>query len=108
MWMFRGDDYYLVSSKTLRIHAAGRRVADQPRRHGRHGLIRGWQDCAGHWLRVAGALLTLFGVAVVVFLVLRVIPGDAITASLGHRVRHPAPTPRRGAPSSTTTASTSR
>jgi peptide/nickel transport system permease protein len=33
--------------------------------------------------RLAGALLTLFGVAVVVFLVLRVIPGDAITASLG-------------------------
>jgi peptide/nickel transport system permease protein len=33
--------------------------------------------------RVGGALLTLFGVAVVVFLVLRVIPGDTITASLG-------------------------
>ena len=33
--------------------------------------------------RFAGAVLTLFGVAVVVFLVLRVIPGNAITASLG-------------------------
>jgi len=33
--------------------------------------------------RFAGAVLTLFGVAVVVFLVLRVIPGDTITASLG-------------------------
>jgi peptide/nickel transport system permease protein len=33
--------------------------------------------------RVAGALLTLLGVAVVVFLVLRVIPGDTITATLG-------------------------
>jgi peptide/nickel transport system permease protein len=33
--------------------------------------------------RIGGAILTLFGVAVVVFLVLRVIPGDAITASLG-------------------------
>jgi len=34
-------------------------------------------------VRFGGALLTLFGVAVVVFLVLRVIPGDAITASMG-------------------------
>jgi peptide/nickel transport system permease protein len=33
--------------------------------------------------RFAGAVLTLFGVAVVVFLVLRVIRGDTITASLG-------------------------
>jgi peptide/nickel transport system permease protein len=33
--------------------------------------------------RLLGAALTLFGVAVVVFLVLRVIPGNAITASLG-------------------------
>ncbi len=33
--------------------------------------------------RFAGAILTLFGVAVVVFLVLRVIPGDTITASMG-------------------------
>lgn len=33
--------------------------------------------------RLVGAILTLFGVAVVVFLVLRVIPGDTITASLG-------------------------
>lgn len=33
--------------------------------------------------RLAGAILTLFGVAVVVFLVLRVIPGDTITATLG-------------------------
>jgi peptide/nickel transport system permease protein len=37
------------------------------------------------WLasRLAGCVVTLFGVTVVVFLVLRVIPGDAITASLG-------------------------
>lgn len=33
--------------------------------------------------RLAGALLTLFGVAVVVFVVLRALPGDAITARLG-------------------------
>ncbi|MGH3502987.1 MAG: ABC transporter permease [Nocardioidaceae bacterium] len=33
--------------------------------------------------RLVGAVLTLFGVAVVVFIVLRVIPGDTITASLG-------------------------
>ena len=33
--------------------------------------------------RLAGAVLTLFGVAVVVFLVLRVIPGNAITAAFG-------------------------
>lgn len=33
--------------------------------------------------RLAGAVVTLLGVAVVVFLVLRVIPGDAISASLG-------------------------
>lgn len=33
--------------------------------------------------RLVGSILTLFGVAVVVFLVLRVIPGDTITASLG-------------------------
>jgi peptide/nickel transport system permease protein len=40
---------------------------------------------AGHWLarRVGSALLTLFGVAVLVFAVLRLIPGDQITASLG-------------------------
>lgn len=40
----------------------------------------GWRWAAG---RLAGAALTLFGVAVVVFVVLRVIPGDIITASLG-------------------------
>jgi peptide/nickel transport system permease protein len=34
-------------------------------------------------VRIGGALITLFGVAVVVFVVLRLIPGDAITASLG-------------------------
>lgn len=33
--------------------------------------------------RLGGALATLFGVTVVVFVVLRVIPGNAITASLG-------------------------
>jgi peptide/nickel transport system permease protein len=33
--------------------------------------------------RLAGMLLTLFGVAVVVFLALRLLPGDAITAKLG-------------------------
>jgi peptide/nickel transport system permease protein len=33
--------------------------------------------------RLGGALLTLLGVAVLVFVVLRVIPGDAISASLG-------------------------
>ena len=33
--------------------------------------------------RFAGALITLLGVTVVVFIVLRAIPGDAITASLG-------------------------
>lgn len=33
--------------------------------------------------RLGGSILTLFGVAVVVFLVLRVIPGDTITASFG-------------------------
>jgi peptide/nickel transport system permease protein len=40
---------------------------------------------AGHWLarRIASALVTLFGVAVLVFTVLRLIPGDQITASLG-------------------------
>jgi peptide/nickel transport system permease protein len=40
---------------------------------------------AGHWLarRVGSALLTLLGVAVLVFAVLRLIPGDQITASLG-------------------------
>jgi peptide/nickel transport system permease protein len=38
-----------------------------------------------HWLlrRLAGAVLTLFGVAVLVFAVLRVIPGNQIEASLG-------------------------
>ena len=40
----------------------------------------GWRWAGG---RLAGAVLTLFGVAVVVFVVLRVIPGDIITASLG-------------------------
>lgn len=37
------------------------------------------------WLaaRLGGALITLFGVTIVVFVVLRAIPGDAITASLG-------------------------
>ncbi len=34
-------------------------------------------------VRLGGAVLTLAGVAVVVFVVLRLIPGDAITASLG-------------------------
>ena len=34
-------------------------------------------------IRLGGALITLAGVAVVVFVVLRLIPGDAITASLG-------------------------
>ena len=40
---------------------------------------------AGHWLarRIGSALLTLLGVAVLVFVVLRLIPGDQITASLG-------------------------
>ena len=33
--------------------------------------------------RIAAALLTLFGVAVVVFIMLRAIPGDQITANLG-------------------------
>jgi peptide/nickel transport system permease protein len=33
--------------------------------------------------RIGGAVLTLFGVTIVVFIVLRTIPGDAITASLG-------------------------
>jgi peptide/nickel transport system permease protein len=33
--------------------------------------------------RLAGTLLTLVGVAVVVFIVLRAVPGDAITAALG-------------------------
>ena len=33
--------------------------------------------------RLAGALLTLVGVSLLVFLVLRVIPGNQITASLG-------------------------
>jgi peptide/nickel transport system permease protein len=33
--------------------------------------------------RIAGAVITLLGVTVVVFIVLRAIPGDAITASLG-------------------------
>src|ERR1700712_303128 len=33
--------------------------------------------------RIGGALLTLFGVTIVVFVVLRAIPGNAITASLG-------------------------
>src|SRR5215471_9770384 len=33
--------------------------------------------------RFAGAVITLLGVTVVVFVVLRTIPGDAITASLG-------------------------
>jgi peptide/nickel transport system permease protein len=43
------------------------------------------RQVAEHWLarRLAGALLTLFGVAVLVFAVLRLIPGDQITASLG-------------------------
>lgn len=40
----------------------------------------GWRWVGG---RLAGAVLTLLGVSVVVFLVLRVIPGDTITASLG-------------------------
>jgi peptide/nickel transport system permease protein len=34
-------------------------------------------------LRLGSALLTLFGVAIVVFFVLRVLPGDQVTASLG-------------------------
>jgi peptide/nickel transport system permease protein len=34
-------------------------------------------------VRVASALMTLLGVAVVVFLILRVLPGDQVTASLG-------------------------
>ena len=33
--------------------------------------------------RLATTLLTLFGVSVVVFLILRILPGDAVTASLG-------------------------
>jgi peptide/nickel transport system permease protein len=33
--------------------------------------------------RVATMLLTLFGVSIVVFLILRILPGDAVTASLG-------------------------
>jgi peptide/nickel transport system permease protein len=45
----------------------------------------GARRLAQHWLarRLASALLTLFGVAVLVFFVLRLIPGDQITASLG-------------------------
>ncbi len=39
----------------------------------------------GRWVaaRIGGSLITLLGVTVVVFVVLRLIPGDAITASLG-------------------------
>ena len=33
--------------------------------------------------RLAGALLTLLGVTVLVFVMLRLIPGNAITATLG-------------------------
>ena len=33
--------------------------------------------------RLATTLLTLFGVSIVVFLILRILPGDAVTASLG-------------------------
>lgn len=51
---------------TAALRSPGRRVLD-------HQVTR----------RLGGALLTLFGVAVLVFFVLRVIPGDAITASLG-------------------------
>lgn len=40
----------------------------------------GWRWYAA---RIGGAIITLIGVAVVVFIVLRAIPGDTITASLG-------------------------
>src|SRR5664280_486266 len=33
--------------------------------------------------RLASMLVTLFGVAVTIFVILRVLPGDAVTASLG-------------------------
>jgi peptide/nickel transport system permease protein len=42
--------------------------------------VLGWRWFAA---RIGGALITLVGVAVVVFIVLRLIPGNAITASLG-------------------------
>jgi peptide/nickel transport system permease protein len=38
---------------------------------------------AGVARRLAGTVVTLFGVAVVVFLILRRLPGDAVTASMG-------------------------
>lgn len=43
-------------------------------------MLLSWRWCGA---RIGGALVTLFGVAIVVFVVLRAIPGNAITASLG-------------------------
>ena len=47
--------------------------------------------------RLAEAIITLIGVAVLVFIVMRVLPGDEITAAVRHRVRQPdgCPTRRR-------------
>jgi peptide/nickel transport system permease protein len=42
--------------------------------------VLGWRWFAA---RIGGALITLLGVTIVVFIVLRAIPGDTITASLG-------------------------
>ena len=43
--------------------------------------------------RLAEAIVTLFGVAVLVFIVMRVLPGDEITARLGIEIGHADATP---------------
>ena len=52
---------------------------------GRAGLPPALMRAVRHPLavRIGSALLTLLGVAIVIFLVLRVLPGDQVTASLG-------------------------
>src|SRR5690606_33102239 len=63
-----------------RVHPDGQRFAEVPARDHRRRLM-----IARHPLlrRVLEALATLLGVAVLVFVMLRAIPGDQVTASLG-------------------------
>src|SRR6202040_1235791 len=63
-----------------RFHADVHRIVDLPTRDLSRLTLPRFPSMAR---RLAGALLTLVGVSLLVFLVLRVIPGNQITASLG-------------------------
>ena len=58
----------------MRYAPAGRRLAGERRGQGLAFEVG---------RRLASMVLTLFGVSVIVFLVLRLLPGNAITSSLG-------------------------